>query len=872
MKTMKSILLKLAKTLSRRTGGSFLRLAAFCSGAAALLWFLVRVIPKPSRASYPCQRAAFPVASGFVLWLCGVVAIKSGLKRLARVRLAAGCGLLAALAVAAWTLISFTGNGAAQNSGKPPSDWNFIPPKPNEPVGIARGINPGRVVWARDPLATKWVGNWKQKSDQWWLDANTDQARVDAMLSATLLKLTSATNGERAWQAIFEYYNKNFRGMDQRGYQPGEAVAVKINLNNSEDGVKADNYTDASPQMVLAMVRQLVNQAHVRPQDIIVYDVRRFIPPYILTKVWSEFKDVRFIQASPPKASQPKNPGYGDYHGLETPDWVEGVVYSNGKYKEAKLIPKQVSDSTYLVNLALLKAHSYPYNNMEDGDSGQTAISMCGKNHFGSIKGPWELHSMINPDQEAVKNAYSPLVDMAASPHLGAKTILFVLDGLYSGRKWRTYPVHFPNPPFNNRVVPYENPDWPASMLASMDGVALDSVGLDILFAQTKNNSDTNGHPRILLRANADDYLFEMAEADHPPSGTVYKQGGKVVQSLGVHERWDSDATKQYSRNLDPVHGKGIELIYLPMGGATEAMAAPQIPAVLPGKGLAEHDFFYAGEGKTERMFIVLDGQVAWAYTNSGKGEISDAVLEPNGNILFAHQFGVTEVNPDKQVVWNYDAPPKTEIHTAQPYGTNSVWFVQNGDPAKFVMVNKTTGATEREFVLPVKDPKGPHGHFRHARMTEAGTLLVAHMDLGKATEYDLDGKELWSLDVPGIWLAIPLKNGNVLVVSNRGFVHEVNRAGETVWEWTPADAPEYKLSSLQLATRLPNGNTIINNWFNEWSGKVNPASAPIQAIEVTPDKKVVWALRSWTPPADLGPATSIQLLDEPAPPKSQEH
>ena len=191
------------------------------------------------------------------------------------------------------------------------------------------------------------------------------------------------------------------------------------------------------------------------------------------------------------------------------------------------------------------------------------------------------------------------------------------------------------------------------------------------------------------------------------------------------------------------------------------------------------------------------------------------------------------------------------------------MWFVQNGDPAKFVIVNKTTGATEREFVLPVKNPKGTHGHFRHARMTDAGTLLVAHMDLGKAAEYDLNGKELWSLDVPGIWSATPLKNGNVLVVSNHGFVHEVNRAGETVWEWTPADAPDYKMSSLQLATRLPNGNTIINNWFNEWSGKVDPANAPIQAIEVTPDKKVVWALRSWTPPADLGPATTMQILPQ---------
>jgi hypothetical protein len=37
-----------------------------------------------------------------------------------------------------------------------------------------------------------------------------------------------------------------------------------------------------------------------------------------------------------------------------------------------------------------------------------------------------------------------------------------------------------------------------------------------------------------------------------------------------------------------------------------------------------------------------------------------------------------------------------------------------------------------------------------------------------------------------------------------------------------------------------------------------------VQVLEVTPEKKVGWALRSWTDPADLGPASSIQLLDEP--------
>ncbi|MCU1238153.1 MAG: hypothetical protein JWP63_6120 [Candidatus Solibacter sp.] len=79
---------------------------------------------------------------------------------------------------------------------------------------------------------------------------------------------------------------------------------------------------------------------------------------------------------------------------------------------------------------------------------------------------------------------------------------------------------------------------------------------------------------------------------------------------------------------------------------------------MLPGKALAQHDFFYAGE------------QVAWSYVDSSsRGEISDATLLSNGNILFAHQYGVTLIAPEKKVLWNYDAPAGTEIHTAQPIG-----------------------------------------------------------------------------------------------------------------------------------------------------------------------------------------------------------
>jgi hypothetical protein len=311
------------------------------------------------------------------------------------------------------------------------------------------------------------------------------------------------------------------------------------------------------------------------------------------------------------------------------------------------------------------------------------------------------------------------------------------------------------------------------------------------------------------------------------------------------------------------IFAAAVVMVLNPVFGASAAdKPASQAPAVLPGKGLAEHDFFYAGEAKDERMFIVRKGQIVWSHTHPGRGEISDAVLLPHGNVLFAHQYAITEINADKKVVWNFGAPTNTEIHTAQPFGARSVCFIQNGDPEKFIVMNKATGKTEREFVLPVKNPKGVHGQFRQARMTDIGTLLVAHMDLGKAVEYDLDGKALWSAEVPGIWSAKPLKNGNILATSNRGFVREINRQGETVWEWTRTDTPDYTMSNLQTATRLPNGNTIINNWFNQWSGKLNPTNPPVQAIEVTREKKVVWALRSWAPPADLGPSTTIQILD----------
>ena len=546
--------------------GRWARIGGAILGFAALAWFLLRVIPKPSRATYPCQRAAFPVASAFVVWLC---ASATGVCSLVGLRKFVHRYRWAAVSVCALTLVVgglWLAHSRSVDAAAIVTRYDFQPKDRNVPLGVARGTFPGRVVWTRDAKAAHWNGEIKSPIDPWWSDNSTDQARVDAMLSATLRKLTGATTDDKAWQVIFTYYNSEKRGLKKTGYHPGEIVAVKVNLNNSTAKVPG-NIVNVSPQVALAMVRQLVNHAHVPAADIVVYDAQRAIYPALLTKIWSEFKDVRFVQHDIPNPVQPKNPGYGDYHGLEAAQWVEGIHYSanNDTYKDAKFIPQQIMDATYLVNVALLKAHSYPYSAYEGGDEGQTAITMTGKNNFGSIKGTPELHSAINTNQKGTPHAYSPIVDLSSSPNLGAKTILYVLDGLYCARRHQSYPLHFPNAPFNNRVAPYANTDWPSTILASFDGVALDSVGLDILLSQTKNNLDENGHSRIMIRENADDYLQEEALPDHAPSGTVYTQNGKPIASLGVTEHWNNDADRKYSRNLDPKHGKGIELLYLPL-------------------------------------------------------------------------------------------------------------------------------------------------------------------------------------------------------------------------------------------------------------------------------------------------------------------
>jgi hypothetical protein len=98
------------------------------------------------------------------------------------------------------------------------------------------------------------------------------------------------------------------------------------------------------------------------------------------------------------------------------------------------------------------------------------------------------------------------------------------------------------------------------SIFMSQDPVAIDSVGLDFLRAEFPFDrfKDRDFQPM----KNADNSLNEAALAGDPPSGVRYAPDGIPHKSLGVHEHWNNEVDRQYSRTLG--NPEGIELFAVP--------------------------------------------------------------------------------------------------------------------------------------------------------------------------------------------------------------------------------------------------------------------------------------------------------------------
>jgi len=513
---MKNIFNRFLIAVEEFRKNTYVKLAFIVTGIVSTIWFLIRVIPKPSRATYPCMRVAAPMMSSFVIWMIAIVG-SVGAFRKARLNFARSNYLYGTLfLIAALTFSTFIFNRESGIAGsKSNADWIIVP---NQPVGVAQGIFPGRVAWVHNPAVAKWDST----TGNWWDDNVVSQTESDRMMKESLLSVTGEKSEKKAWTALFKDFNNRKNGKGA-GYQPGQKIAVKINTNNTYSH-KDSPEINATPQVVLSLLRSLINEGGVEQKNITVFDASRFITDNIFNKCHAVYPGVVFVD----------NVG-GD--GRTKSTYVDNAIpYSVDNGRLATGLATCATEADYLINMALLKGHV-----------GQ-GVTLCGKNYYGvtSIYNDWRknAHNNFNPDRSG-KARYLTFVDFMSHKDLGGKTMLYFIDGIYGsklvngapGPKWKMEP-------FNN--------NWGCSLLASQDGVAIDAVGLDLLRTEWPDAPDM---------AFSDQYLFEAALADNPPSKTKYdpQRNNVKVTSLGVMEHWNNPKEKKYSRNLGK--NEGIELV-----------------------------------------------------------------------------------------------------------------------------------------------------------------------------------------------------------------------------------------------------------------------------------------------------------------------
>jgi hypothetical protein len=212
-------------------------------------------------------------------------------------------------------------------------------------------------------------------------------------------------------------------------------------------------------------------------------------------------------------------------------------------------------DAEYILNIPQLKGHK------------RAGMTMFAKNHFGSQTRADAMHlhnglpapmEMENDTSRLGYGLYRIQVDLMTQSLLRKKNLVFLMDALWGSDYEQDQPLRWQMAPFNN--------GFSASVFASFDNVAIESVGYDFLRSEF---TVARGAGTYVQMRGVDDYLHQAADSTNWPKGIKYDpdRTGVHLYSLGVHEHWNNPTDKKYSRNLGT--GNGIELIDIEQNNLT---------------------------------------------------------------------------------------------------------------------------------------------------------------------------------------------------------------------------------------------------------------------------------------------------------------
>jgi len=529
-------------------------------GIGSTIWFLIRVIPKPSRAGYPCMRAAAPIMSSFIIYVMGLggstLLFKRAFNRFKQANYVASFLSLIAFVL---VLLVFNFNDSTKSLADVYTGYAELPDGPNNPMGVGQGIFPGRVVWQWNKAATNENCANTSLSNSFVTASNNNQDTINRMSNNAIKKLTGKSSVKAGWNALFESFNAKKLGTSS-GYITGQTIFIKINNGqagwNSNQSTLAENGTlpisETTPATMVALLAQLVDSCQIPQENIYVGEPMTHIFKHMFDQLYAKYPRVKYLDKDAKYAASLKR--------TTISGWIpNAIIYSDG----GAVMPNGITDAIcsemynadYMINVAALKAHA------------RNGVTLNAKLHFGSHGdhggndwGSFDLHdgliATVNNDvlDRGVRGEYGMyriLTDIMGNEKLGLNTVLFIVDGLWGGTEATEKGVKWKSAPFNN--------DWPNSLFFSQDEVAIESVCIDFLRAEAKVNTAFKNRP---LFPAVDDYLHQAASKANWAYGITYDpegDGTEMPASLGVHEHWNNATDKQYSKNLGT--GNGIELM-----------------------------------------------------------------------------------------------------------------------------------------------------------------------------------------------------------------------------------------------------------------------------------------------------------------------